>query len=88
MYLMADSRSRLGLGVEVVEGDRHRQALIDGLIKTMEKTNAVPGEIRVRRYSEEELLQPLASRLNVPVRRKRLPALDDLLESLMSHLRG
>ncbi|OPZ65596.1 MAG: hypothetical protein BWY85_00469 [Firmicutes bacterium ADurb.Bin506] len=87
MQVMVDSGSFTVLATECTSAGHHRQAFVDGLIKTMDRTKAIPGEIQVMRDSVLELCKPVASRLNVPVRRNaRLPVLEVFVTSVMQRL--
>jgi hypothetical protein len=75
------------LGVEMPKPYEIPAALVEQLLKAMEQMDRRPARIEVQRDEVAPVLEPVAERLGIRVRRvRRLAALNTVKRNLQSHL--
>jgi hypothetical protein len=86
MLMWVDRGSRAILPPELVPADQYRAAFQNHFLALIEQANLMPNEVCVLQQEAFDLLDPIAKRLGIKLRRaRRLDALEDARASLMSY---
>ncbi len=84
VLLFVERRSGVILGLDVRHHSRYRREFQELLLSTIEKNNSLPREIRVPDEEAHRLLQPLAERLKIRVRKgKQLRRLEEARHAIL-----
>ena len=89
LLLMADRDSYFILNAHMTEPGRYPVELHEEFLKTIEKNNVIPEEIRVRKEELWACLGPLAERLGIRVRLDpKLPAITEARKGMSQFFKG